>query len=169
MLSGMSSRKAAAVLATVFAIGFANVASAQQPSPAAVAAAKEIMSIKGAQAMFDPVVRGVVETVKRMVLQTNLALQKDINEVSAQLQREFEPRVSQVMDEMARLYAVKFSDQEMKELLAFYRSPLGRKMVVEEPKVLDQSMAFGSTWADKLATEVLDRFRGEMKKRGHDI
>jgi hypothetical protein len=157
------------VLATVLAVGLAAESHAQQPSPASIAAAKEILTIKGAKAIFDPVVRGVVETTRRTLLQTNIPLQKDLNEVAVALQREFEPRVSQMVDELARVYATKFTEQELKELLAFYKSPLGRKAIVEEPRALDQSMSFAAAWADKIADEVQARYRVEMKKRGHDI
>lgn len=169
MLTNKFVRNACAVLMAITAIGFAEISFAQQPSRTAIAMAKEILDIKGAKTMFDPVVRGVVEQVKRTILQTNFALQKDINDVAAQLQREFDPRNSQIMDEVARIYAAKFTEQELKELIAFYKSPLGQKTVVEEPKALDQSMAFASAWADKLAEEALARFRAEMKKKGHDI
>jgi hypothetical protein len=169
MLSNVSSRNAVAIGAVILAIGFAGISQAQQPSRASIAAAKEILVIKGARALFDPVVRGVVEQTRRTLLQTNIPLQKDIDEVSAALRREFEPRVSEMTDEVARTYATKFTEQELKELLAFYKSPLGRKAIVEEPKVIDQTMPFAAAWADKLADEVNNRFRVEMKKRGHDI
>jgi hypothetical protein len=169
MLVRKSVRNACATILAVAVIGLGDIGFAQQPSRNSIALAKEIMEIKGAKKLFDPLTRGVVEQVKRMILQTNLALQKDVNDVSALLQREFEPRIAQMMDEVVRIYATKFTEQELKELLAFYKSPIGRKSIVEEPRALDESMAFGSTWADKLAEEVLTRFRAEMKKRGHDI
>jgi uncharacterized protein len=169
MLTSKFVRNACAILLAVIAIGFAEISSAQQPSRSAIAISKEILDIKGARSIFDPVVRGVVEQVKRTILQTNFALQKDINDVSVQVHREFDSRVSEILDQVARIYASKFTEPELKELLAFYKSPLGRKSVTEEPKAIEESMAFGSTWADKLGEEVLARFRAEMKKKGHDI
>jgi hypothetical protein len=169
MFAKKTIRNVCAALLAIAIIGIGGIGFAQQPSRASIALANEILEIKGAKKLFDPLPRGVVEQVKRMILQTNLALQKDVNDVSAQLQREFDPRISQMMDEVVRIYATKFTEQELKELLAFYKSPIGRKSVVEEPRALDESMVYGSTWADKLAEEVLNRFRAEMKKRGHDI
>ena len=55
------------------------------------------------------------------------------------------------------------------EALAFYKTPLGRKMVSEEPKILDQSLKDAKAWADRLSEEVIGMFRAEMKKKGHDI
>ena len=53
--------------------------------------------------------------------------------------------------------------------MTFYQSPLGRKMIVEEPKALDESMANAGDWGDNFSEEVINKMREEMKKRGHDI
>jgi hypothetical protein len=50
------------------------------------------------------------------------------------------PRGAEVMSDTAHLYATRFSEQELKDMLSFYRSPLGRKLLVEEPVIADQSM-----------------------------
>ena len=46
------------------------------------------------------------------------------------------------------MYAQRFTEAELKQLLAFYQSPVGKKALVEEPKVLDQAMAYAGTWGD---------------------
>jgi hypothetical protein len=69
----------------------------------------------------------------------------------------------------ARIYASHFTEAELKQLLAFYQTPVGRKAITEEPKALDESMASGGNWGDALADEVVVKIRDEMKKRGHDL
>jgi hypothetical protein len=142
---------------------------AQQPSAAALATAKELVTVKGANAMWQPLVRGVVERAKGVFLQTNPMLGKDLNEVAAKLVAELNPRTAELTNDVAKLYATKFTEQELKDLLAFYKSALGRKMLVEEPVILDQNMKNGQAWADKLSEEVISKMRAEMRKRGHEI
>lgn len=146
-----------------------SAADAQQPSANAVATAKELITVKGAAAIYDPVVVGVVEQAKRVLLQANPTLGKDLNEVALKLRAEFAPRSAEALNEAAKLYAARFTEQELKDTLAFYKSPLGRKLLAEEPKILDQSMKNTQSWADQLSQEVITRIRAEMKKRGHDI
>src|SRR5262249_1039003 len=55
--------------------------SAQQPSPAAMGTAKEIVAIKGAKTIYEPLIVGIIEKAKGMFLQTNPMLSKDLNEV----------------------------------------------------------------------------------------
>ena len=48
-------------------------------------------------------------------------------------------------------------------------SPIGKKVIDQEPLVLEEAMAGLKGWQEKFAEEVLGRFRVEMKKRGHDL
>ncbi len=47
--------------------------------------------------------------------------------------------------------------------------PLGKKLLTEEPAFVERTMTFAQEWAIKLNEEVLQRFRAEMKKRGHSL
>jgi hypothetical protein len=163
---------AGAARVALLGLGFVlstGMAGAQQPSASAMATAKELVTVKGAKSIYDPVVAGVVEKAKGMFLQTNPMLGKDLNEVAAKLRANFAPRSAEVLTESARLYATRFTEQELKDTLAFYKSPLGRKLLAEEPIIADQSMRFATSWADKLSEEIISQMRAEMRKRGHDI
>ena len=144
-------------------------AAAQQPSASAVATAKEVIAAKGAGGLYSPLVSGVIERTKGVLLQTNPMLSKDLNEVAAKLHKDYAPRSAEILNEVAKLYASRFTEQELKDALAFYKSPLGRKLVTEEPNILDQSMKTAQTWAEGLSQEIIAKMRAEMKKRGHDI
>ena len=178
MIPGLSTRHAIAryslaALIVFAAIGIAWPAAAQtparQPSPAAMALAKQIVEIKNIKEVFQPIVRGVVQKTKDVFLQTNFMWAKDLTEIAANVQKEFDPRVNELVDQSARIYATHFTEQELKDLLTYYQSPLGKKALVEEPKVLDESMIFAGTWADNLSQDVMAKMRVEMKKRGHDM
>jgi len=158
-----------ALLLGLAAVGMAPAAPAPQPSAAALAAAKELVVVKGADKLWLPLIAGVVERSKRVLLQTNPMVSKDLNEVALKLQAEFAPRGAELVNDTAKLYAARFTEQELKDALAFYKTPLGRKLIVEEPALLEASMKDAQTWADKLSEEVIRRFRAEMKKRGHEI
>lgn len=160
--------------ATVLALGVAltsGIAAAQpqQPSAAAIATAKEVITAKGAGGLYAPLVSGVIEKTKGVLLQTNPMLSKDLNEVAAKLHTDYAPRSAEILNEVAKIYASRFTEQELKDTLAFYKSPLGRKLLTEEPSILDQSMKTAQTWAEALSQEIIAKMRAEMKKRGHDI
>ncbi|HWV55111.1 DUF2059 domain-containing protein [Pseudorhodoplanes sp.] len=142
---------------------------AQQPSKSAMSLANEILDIKGSMTIFEAVIPGVIEKSKATLLQMNPNLFKDLNEVATNLRKELAPRLESLRAEIAQIYAVRFTEQEMKDTIAFYKSPLGKKILSEEPTFVDRSMSAAQDWAIKLNDEVLQRFRAEMKKRGHSL
>jgi hypothetical protein len=173
MIARLSLRHAVAAIIALMAIAIVKPAAAQapaaKPSPTALLLAKQIVELKGVKQMMDPVAVGVVEKVKSVIMQQNFMWQKDINEVTVQLHKEFDSRSGELVDSAARAYASHFTEPELKQILAFYQSPVGQKMIVEEPKAIEDSMRDASTWADDLSVDVMNRMRAEMKKRGHDI
>jgi uncharacterized protein len=159
-------RLAAVAVVLVMASPMAD-AQQQQPSAAAMASAKELIAVTGATTLFSPLIAGVVEQAKVLYLQQDPSLSKDLNEISAQMRTDLTPRFSELTDEVARLYATNFSEQELKDILAFYKSPAGQKLLVQQPKVVDASMKFAQDWANKLSDQVIAKMRDELKKRGH--
>ena len=142
---------------------------AHQPSPAAVLLAKQILETKHADNIFDPLIRGVVIKTRDFFMQTNFMWGKDLNEVADNLLKQYSGRSSELLNDAARIYASHFTEAELKQLLAFYQSPLGQKALVEEPKVLDQTMVFAGNWANNLSQETIQAMRVELKKRGHAL
>ena len=142
---------------------------AQQPSAAAMATAKEIVTVTGATALFNPLIAGVVEQAKLLFLQQNPALSKDLNEIAAKMRSDLAPRFSELVNEVARNYAINFTEAELKDVLAFYKSPAGKKLISEQPKVVDASLKFAQTWANTLSDQVIAKMREELKKKGHAL
>ena len=166
----------AAGVAAGLALAVAAV-NAQQPaappakpaSPAAIAAAKEILEMKKANAMYAQAVPSVVEQAKTSLLQNNLNYQKDLNEVAVIVAQSLAGREKEIGDGMAKVYADAFTEQELKDLVAFYKSPLGAKLLTAEPQAIQASIAYMRQWGQAFSQVVTAQFRAEMHKRGKDI
>jgi hypothetical protein len=150
-------------------VTFSPLANAQQPSPAAMASAKELIAVTGATTIFSPLIAGVVEQAKVLYLQQNPALSKDLNEIATQMRADLQSRFSELTDEVSRLYAVNFTEQELKDIIAFYKTTAGKKLLATQPQVIDSSMKFAQDWANKLSDQVIAKMRDELKKRGHAL
>jgi hypothetical protein len=138
-------------------------------SPAAIAAAKEILTMKNAPAMYANAVPNLVEQTKNTLLQSNLNYQKDLGEVAVIVAKNLAGREKEIFDGMAQVYANEFSEQELKDLVTFYKSPLGQKLLTAEPRAIQFSMSYMNQWAQVFAETINGQFRAEMKKRGKEI
>ena len=130
-------------------------------SPGAIAAAKEILTMKNASAMYANAVPNLVQQTKNVLMQSNLNYQKDLNEVAEIVAKNLAGREKEIGDGMAQVYANEFTEQELKDLVTFYKSPLGR--------AIQFSMSYMNQWAQAFAETINGQFRAEMKKRGKDI
>jgi len=162
-------RTARAAALAIALVAFAPAAHSQQPSAAAIATAKELIVATGTNAMFSPMIPGVIEQAKLLFLQQDPSLTKDLNEIATQLRTEYAPRFTDLINEVAKLYATNFTDDELKAILAFYQTPAGKKLLDRQSKIIDSSMIFAQQWAAKLSDDVITRMRDELKKRGHAL
>jgi hypothetical protein len=62
---------------------------------------------------------------------------------------------------MVPVYAKHFTHDEIRALLTFYGSDLGRKTVAVMPMALQEGARIGQAWANELAPEI----RTELEKR----
>jgi hypothetical protein len=147
-------------------------AAQQQPkpaSPAAIAAAKEILAMKNAGAMYAQAVPNIVERTKNELMQTNINYQKDLNEVAVIVAQKLAGREKEIGEGMAKVYANEFTEQELKDLVTFYKSPLGQKLLAAEPRAIQFSMSYMREWAQQFGEIANGEFRAEMRKRGKQI
>lgn len=170
-----------AALGLVFAVtvtAWSAATFAQQPkaappvsnaSAAAVSLAHQLLEIKKGKTLYEGSSAGIIDGMKAELFRANLTSQKDLNEVAEKLKEEFRGRENEIGNAMDLIYANSFTEDELKNLITFYKSPLGQKLLDQEPKTLQAFLGFTDAWNAKLAADVNARFREEMKKRGKPL
>jgi uncharacterized protein len=170
----MSTIRTVRVLLIWVAIGLtAGAAIAQTkaptPDPAAIAAAKELMLAAGVNAQMETVISTMTKGMAQAVRQQHPAKGKEIDEVFAALAKKFRERQAEMIELVAPLYAEKFTVPELKEIGAFYRTPIGIKLLATQPEIMQRSMQIGMGWGQKIGQEVEAEARTELKKRGVEL
>jgi hypothetical protein len=159
--------------AAAVVLAVAGPAAAQQPqkpaSPACMAGAREILAMKNASALYANAVPGIVQQTKQQLIQANLNYQKDLDEVAVIVAKEFAGKEKEIGEGMAQIYCSEFTDKEIADLVTFYKSPLGQKLLTAEPRAIQGSMAYTNQWAQSFGETVNAQFRAEMRKRGKQI
>jgi hypothetical protein len=67
----------------------------------------------------------------------------------------------ELMNAILPIYDKHFSHQEIRQLIAFYESPLGRKISTTLPEIQRESVEAGRAWGERLG----DRMHEELQKR----
>lgn len=63
---------------------------------------------------------------------------------------------------MSRLYAETFTEDELRALVAFYRTPVGRQLARMTPKLAERGALLGAAVAQRHAGELEQQMRGRM-------
>ena len=71
-----------------------------------------------------------------------------------------------LVDDIVGVYDRHFTHPEIRELLAFNRTPIGRKTMQAMPAIMSETMAAGQAWGKGLAPEVQRRVDAVLKKEG---
>lgn len=71
-----------------------------------------------------------------------------------------------LIDDVVPIYSKYFSHAEIKELLAFYQSDVGRKAIAVLPQVVNESMLAGQRWGESMGPEIQRRVDAALRKEG---
>lgn len=70
-----------------------------------------------------------------------------------------EMHVEELELEVVRIYAAHFTRQDIRDLITFYQSPIGQKLIREQPAVMSESMTAGQKWGQIAAQRALSKLQ----------
>lgn len=102
------------------------------------------------------------ENFKLMLRQLKLAFYQ----VPSEFWEGFEKKadMNQISNLIVPIYAKHFTQEEIQGLIAFYDTPLGKKMITKMPIIQQESMKAGQKWGEDLSKKVLK----EIEINGYD-
>ena len=163
----MKLRVASACLAAFASIMPAFAQNAPSPGDPKIAAATEILRQTHAQdnasAMFDILVPPLVAQVKSHA--PNLT-DVQIKMISDMLLDEMKAALPDMTVANARIYAEHFTLDELEGIRNFYTTPLGQKLLAENPKIVKEAVPLGLAWGKRAATTALAHVIEKLRSQG---
>ncbi len=132
-------------------------------------AAKEALITSGVADSFESTYNEFRVRVRELVVTTRPELTKDTDEVIASLKAEADKKTEEIVASAAFIFAKHMSESDLKELAAFFKSPVGQRYNAARPKALDEIFGLLQPWSINTSNFLFDRFSAEMKKRGHQL
>jgi hypothetical protein len=71
-----------------------------------------------------------------------------------------------MLDRMVPLYAAAFSHQEIRDILAFYQTPTGKKAIAAMPALLRDGQKIGADMAKEIIPELKQRLKTALSNEG---
>jgi hypothetical protein len=139
------------------------------PSPAALAAADKILNTIGLKQSIAIVVPGMMQELETNVTRTRPEIKDSLRATLKGIQPEFDQTAKQTYAQAESLLASQMSEQEITQVAAFFDSPAGKKYIQVTPVFIRSLSDLTGAWREKLSTDILERARAEMKKKGVDF
>jgi hypothetical protein len=129
--------------------------------------ARALIEVTGAAVLSQQMMEGVTRQLETVLLSQNPGREKDIHSlVQDHMRPALKDGIPELIQGFEALYASNFTVDEMDQLIAFYRTPIGRKSLQQMPQIIQQSMALGQAWAGKIMQRVEESFTSAAKQRG---
>ena len=146
-----------------------STAPAQTPSPEALAMARSLISTMKLTDQYKALLPVILLSIKPAVVQGRPEIERDYDAMAAQIADAYAPYYSSMVDSAASLYASNFTVDELREIDAFYRLPVGQKLLQKLLPITQQSMQIGQDASREAAEDLRIRLTDLLRQKGHKM
>jgi hypothetical protein len=157
------------VFAAMALLALGRPAMAQTAAPEAMAAAKELVEVMRATDRVKVMMPMVMQQLKPAIVQGRPEVERDYDAMVPEMLSAMNARLGELAGSISAIYALHFTADELREITAFYRGPMGQKFLQVMPRIMQDSMAAGQKIGGSIAIDTRNRMIEELRKRGHKI
>ena len=160
-------RRGAVVVATALAFALPlGPAMAQELAPEQLALARQYVDLTDTGAVFESsMVTTGIDTMRTLVSQ-NPGMTEPVNTAIEKVLESFRTRKDELLDQFARVYALRFSADELREIIAFYSSDTGKKLAQSNMQVNGDLQRVMQVFEANVRPEFFAKVRAELKAAG---
>ena len=162
-------RRVLVIVTAVALLVIVRPALAQAPSPDVRAAAKELVETMRMADQFKVIVPMMLQQFKSSIVQGRADVERDYDALAPRMLPLFDARMEEIIAGIAAVYATHFTADELRQMAAFYRTPVGQKLLQVLPKVTQDVMTVGGKIGEQVGAEANRRMIEELRKKGHKI
>lgn len=142
---------------------------AQTPDPDSKAAARELITTIKLGDQFKALLPMIFQSMKPAIVQNRAEVDRDFDALMPVLMEKMAARVNEMEDSIVDIYANNFSGAELRDLIAFYKSPTGQKFLEKTPLITQQTMAAGHKFGQSAGAEAQKEMIEQLREKGHSL
>lgn len=160
----------ALVMAGAFAVSGVSAAQAQQEfSPEHLSVAQEYVEMTDRGNVYETTLVELGVSVMRLLVQQNPDLIDPLPQAVQKVVDEYVANKDQVFSLFARIYANRFTQEEMQEIVDFYNTDTGQKLLASNAGINREMQRVLGVWESNARSEFLSRVRAELRAAGHNV
>jgi uncharacterized protein len=146
-----------------------SASSAQTPSPDAMAAARSLVVTMKQADQYRALLPEILLTLKPQLTQDRPEIERDYEAMTPVIVDAFAPYVQQMVDQLATVYANSFTVDELKQIEAFYKQPVGQKLLAKDAALEQAATQIGEDGSRKAAEDLRSRLTQALRQKGHKL
>ena len=152
--------------ASIFLLSM-SAASAQGPSAESMTAARSLVTTMQLAEAYKGLLPGIVLGLRPALVQDRPDIERDFDAMLPEIRESFASYHSAITDAVAAVYANNFTVPELREIEAFYRQPIGQKLVEKSRALAQQSSQAGEGAVRKATDDLRKRLAEGLRRKGH--
>jgi uncharacterized protein len=146
-----------------------SLASAQTPSPEALSAARSLVETLKLSDQYKALLPVILLGLRPALVQDRPEIERDYEAMMPTVTDAYTPFYDAMIDSAATIYANTFSVEELREIDAFYRRPVGQKFLEKSQAIMQQSIQVGEEISRKAAEDLRTRLTQQLRQKGHKL
>lgn len=141
-------------------------ARAQEIDPAQLALALKYVQLTNKGQLYEVILVQTAQKTSKMFTQQQPDKTKQINDVIGKILETYKGKNDDLFTQIARIYAVSFTPDEMKQIVDFYSSPAGQKLAASAADINGSVQKVLQLYTYNFGTEFVTKVRAELKAEG---
>lgn len=170
-MTGMMTRAKALVAVVLGAaiLAVAAPAMAQEVPPEQLALARKYIELTDNAGVYEiTLVEIGMGTLTELTTQ-NPEIAKEVDLAIGKVLETYQARKGELIDQFARVYATRFTVEELQQIVAFYESPTGVKLAAANTEVNQDLQAVLQVFTNNTRSEFFAKVRAELRAQGFEV
>ena len=155
-----------AVVLSATIIALAMPAIAQEVAPEHLALARKYVDLTDKSAIYETtMVETAIEAMKQ-IIQQNPEIADQTNDAISKVLEEYKGHKGDLLDQFARVYAIRFTMQVLQQIVDFYSSPTGMKLAQGNSEINTDLQRVMQVFSGNVQREFFAKVRAELRSKG---
>ncbi len=159
------------ILTALFATIFLSLSPAisQELAPDHVALARKYVDLTDQASIYElTLLQSGINTMQTLITQ-NPEIEDALDEAIGLTIKEYADDKDSLMNQFARVYASRFTMEELQQIVDFYETDVGRKLAENNAEINKELQAVLGVFENNLRVEFFAKVRAKLREKGFDI
>lgn len=155
-----------AVTLSLAMLAMAIPANAQELPPEQLALARKYIDLTDRASVFEITMVEIGIGTMRQIVQQNPEISEQANTSVGKVLEEYRGRKGELLDQFARVYAARFTIEELQAIVAFYESDVGQKLAQANTEVNADLQNVMLVFTNNVRPEFYAKVRADLRAQG---